>query len=91
MRIDPPFDSRKHLHLHGVIPVEESGMTEYGHDVVYCGMGVDGGIGPCGHHLLDCMADDDDGDVAGGFVEIAGKVIWKVISEKSKEEGKEKG
>jgi hypothetical protein len=75
MRIEPPFNSRKHLHLHGVIPIEEGRMTEDGHNVVYCGVGVDGGIGPRGDHLLDCMADDDNGDVAGGLIEIAGKVI----------------
>ena len=50
-------------------------MTEYSHDVVYCGVRVEGGIRPCSNDLLDRMADDDDSHVAGGFVEKTAEVI----------------
>jgi len=54
--------------LYGVIPVEESGVTEYCHNGVDCCMWVDGRVGPGGDDLLDCVADYDAGDVAGWFV-----------------------
>jgi hypothetical protein len=36
---------------------------------------VDVRVGPCGDDLLDGVADYDDGDLTGGFVQEAGEVV----------------
>jgi len=37
---------------------------------------VDVRVGPCGDDLLNGVADYDDGDLAGGFVQEAGEVVY---------------
>ena len=52
-------------------------MTEYSHDGVDRLVGIDRGVGPCGDNLLDCVVDDDTGDLACWFVQVAREVIYK--------------
>jgi len=50
-------------------------VTKADHDVVDCLPGVDGGVRPGCYDVFDGVADYDDGDVAGWFVQIATEVV----------------